>query len=462
MIEKIHIIHTNDLHSHFENFPRIERFVKNQRQQDAQNDTQTLVFDIGDASDRVNPLTEATMAEANVQWMNKIHYDGATIGNSEGLYYGHKELENMYNDANFDVILDNLYETNGDLAHFAQKQKIITTDEGTKIGIIGLTAPYKLTYPLMDWDIRFMADVLPDLIKEIRPKVDILIMLSHLGISKDRYMAEHYPEIDIIMGGHTHHLLIKGEKDNHTLLTAAEKFGHYIGNIELEIQDHKIKSEKAEAIKTDTLPELPSDQAEIAKYNEKGHALLKAQKIADLPFALSKEVKAPHTAMNEMFAAMESVTGAPVAMLSSGLFLKDLHAGVLTEDDLHDQLPHAIHLMKTTLKGREFWRLIMEAEKNRGFLRNFHQKGMGFRGKIFGKIIYDGIEIVPGTRRVLYRGKDLDPNQNYEIALLDHYLFIPYFPTLQIMGDNKLYYPDFLRTVLGKYLAKKYPLKRSR
>lgn len=314
----------------------------------------------------------------------------------------------------------------------------------------------------MDWDIRFMADVLPDLIKEIRPKVDILIMLSHLGISKDRYMAEHYPEIDIIMGGHTHHLLIKGEKDNHTLLTAAEKFGHYIGNIELEIQDHKIKSEKAEAIKTDTLPELPSDQAEIAKYNEKGHALLKAQKIADLPFALSKEVKAPHTAMNEMFAAMESVTGAPVAMLSSGLFLKDLHAGVLTEDDLHDQLPHAIHLMKTTLKGREFWRLIMEAEKNRGFLRNFHQKGMGFRGKIFGKIIYDGIEIVPGTRRVLYRGKDLDPNQNYEIALLDHYLFIPYFPTLQIMGDNKLYYPDFLRTVLGKYLAKKYPLKRSR
>ena len=102
----------------------------------------------------------------------------------------------------------------------------------------------------------------------------------------------------------------------------------------------------------------------------------------------------------------------------------------------------------------------MEVEKNRGFLRNFHQKGMGFRGKIFGDIYFDGIQVQPGTRQVFYQHQELIPEKTYEIALLDHYLFIPFFPTLQIVGDNQIIYPDFLRTVVAKYLARKYPLKK--
>ena len=56
-MEKLHIIHTNDLHSHFENFPLIGRFINQQRQLDLQKQQQTFLFDIGDASDRVHPLT---------------------------------------------------------------------------------------------------------------------------------------------------------------------------------------------------------------------------------------------------------------------------------------------------------------------------------------------------------------------------------------------------------------------
>ena len=36
-MEKIQIVHTNDLHSHFENFPRLERFI-NQSRQNSQAD----------------------------------------------------------------------------------------------------------------------------------------------------------------------------------------------------------------------------------------------------------------------------------------------------------------------------------------------------------------------------------------------------------------------------------------
>ncbi|WP_442857517.1 hypothetical protein, partial [Bacillus sp. mrc49] len=32
MSEIIHLYHTNDLHSHFENWPRIEKFLKERRE----------------------------------------------------------------------------------------------------------------------------------------------------------------------------------------------------------------------------------------------------------------------------------------------------------------------------------------------------------------------------------------------------------------------------------------------
>ncbi|WP_369403981.1 hypothetical protein [Secundilactobacillus silagei] len=58
--------------------------------------------------DRAHPLTEATNGQSNVTLMNQIHYDGVTIGNNEGLGNSKKQLNHLYDQANFDVILGNL------------------------------------------------------------------------------------------------------------------------------------------------------------------------------------------------------------------------------------------------------------------------------------------------------------------------------------------------------------------
>lgn len=458
-MEKLHIIHTNDLHSHFENFPLIARFINQQRQLDLQKQQQTFLFDIGDASDRVHPLTEATMAQANIDWMNQQQYDAVTIGNSEGLYYDHQILENMYDRANFPVIVGNLYESQGKLPAFAQTYKILQTNAGTKLGILGLTAPYLLTYPLLNWDIRLVQDVLPALIAKVRPQVDVLILLSHLGINTDRYLCQKYPQLDIIIGGHSHHLLPIGTIIGKTLVTAAQKYGNYIGNIYLTLENHQLQTRTAQTVATKSLPHLKTDKKSELEYQRKGEELLKKQLVAKIPYSLEASPAGEHPAINLALKALKQVTNTKAAMLNSGLFLSDLPAGIITQNDIHQQLPHAIHLMKTTLSGRELWRFLMEVNKNRNFLRHFSQKGMGFRGKIFGEIILDGVAINENTRQVFYQGQELDPVKKYEIALLDHYLFIPFFPTLQIVGENQLLYPDFLRTVFARYLAQKFPLK---
>ncbi|WP_129045271.1 bifunctional metallophosphatase/5'-nucleotidase [Companilactobacillus metriopterae] len=457
-MEKIQIVHTNDLHSHYENFPRIKRYINDSRKESKADDF--LLFDIGDSMDRAHPLTEATNGHSNIEWMNQFNYDAVTIGNNEGLGNSHEELSHLYDDANFPVLVGNLFdERTHKLAKFSKPYKIIETTKGTRIGVIGLTAPYILTYPLIDWDIRMIRDTLNLILDDLAGKTDVIILLSHLGISMDRSLAKEYDQLDLILGSHTHHLFEKGELDEGTLLCAAGKYGQNIGNADLVIDDnHQIVSKKAWTVKTSELSVKKDDDKWVKDQFEKGEQLLDLKKVAKLPKNLSTDVNSKNRIIDIALDALQENTGAEVAVLSTGLFLEDLPKGIISEKNLHDCMPHAIHAMKTVLSGRDVWRLVMEMEKNRPILRNHHQRGMGFRGIIFGELVYKGIT-VDEKRNVYINGKALEENKMYTLGLLDHYLFIPYFPTIEIVGDNEIMYPNFIRTVIGNYLKVKYPIE---
>lgn len=458
--ETIRILHTNDMHSHLEYWPKIRRYLLDQRSRfQAQGDA-VFTFDIGDAEDRVHPLTEATMGQANIDLLNQIHYDGVTIGNNEGIGNSHGQLEHLYDHANFDVILANLKEADGKQPAFAKPYKLMTTPKGTRIGIIGLTAPFFLTYQPNGWEPKLVQDTLPPLLAELGPKCDLLIVLSHLGWEMDRYIAKNYPQIQVVLGGHSHHLLPEGEKDGNTMLGAAGRFGEYIGRMDLTLDaQHQLTDIKATVQKTADLAETAGDADEIEGYDQKGHHLLQQIQIADLPKTLKKNYSRPTNMIQVALKALEKRGKTDAAILNQGLFLRDLKAGVVTMDDLHQQMPHPMHLLKVTLRGYDLWRLIMEMEKNRLFLRHFPIRGMSFRGKVFGELVYDGITVEPGTRRVLWQDHELNPEKLYTLTTLDHYLLIPFFPTIEIVGDNEFLYPEFLRNVVADYLKKVYPLQ---
>jgi len=457
-METIRIMHTNDLHSHFENFPKIKRYIEDARAHHTEQEF--YLFDIGDAMDRAHPLTEATDGRANIDWLNSLNYDAATVGNNEGLGNSHEVLEHLYDDANFPVILGNLYEEKThQLAEFAKPYLIIKTKKNTKIGILGFTAPFILTYPLVDWDIRLIQEMLPKWLGELqKQECDVIVLLSHLGVSMDRMLASKYPEIDVIIGSHTHHLFEKGEMDNGVLLAAAGKYGYYVGTINLTLDDNKkVVDKHADTQKTADLPELTGDKEWIQNQLDTGNRLLSSKKIANIPNDLSSDFHNENAVIQTGLDAIMDYTQADAGVLSSGLFLKGLSAGVVTEKDLHDMLPHAIHAMKTTMRGADIWWMIMEMEKNRPYLRSHQQKGMGFRGKIFGELVYRGITI-DEKRNVYINDEKLQMDKEYTLALLDHYLFVPYFPAIEIMGKNEILYPKFLRNVFGDYLKKKYPM----
>ncbi|TKM70868.1 bifunctional metallophosphatase/5'-nucleotidase, partial [Enterococcus faecalis] len=84
--------------------------------------------------------------------MNTLAYDLVTIGNNEGIGISKKQLEHLYDQATFEVVLANLEAPKTQtLPDFCQAYKIMTTKEGPKLGSIGLTAPFPLTYNPNGW-----------------------------------------------------------------------------------------------------------------------------------------------------------------------------------------------------------------------------------------------------------------------------------------------------------------------
>jgi 2',3'-cyclic-nucleotide 2'-phosphodiesterase (5'-nucleotidase family) len=74
----------------------------------------------------------------------------------------------------------------------------------------------------------------------LRPGFDVLVSLSHIGLTRDRELAARRPEIDLIVGGHTHALLESGEKIGRTTIVQAGWFGKYFGTTKIELDGREL------------------------------------------------------------------------------------------------------------------------------------------------------------------------------------------------------------------------------
>lgn len=453
-MEKLRIIHTNDLHSHFENFPKVGRFIA-QAQKDTSFD-QVLTFDAGDFMDRSHPLTEATDGQVNIDFMNSFHYDAVTIGNNEGVCNPDNVLEHLFDRADFDVVLADVFNQDGSPIDWAKPYKIITTKKGTRIAVVGFTAAYPMTYNPNGWEVKSPLLLLGKILEELAGHYDLLFLLTHVGIGQDRLLAKRFPQIDLIIGGHSHTLLPGGERYGRTWIVQTGKWGRYVGDVTVEVDDdHRLVEISPKTIEMKERPEMPGDEELIADWWNHGYQLLERDKVAWLPDKFDDDTIA---AVQVSLDAMANFAKTDLAFLNSGLFLAPFKKGLITRADLHKSLPHPMHVARARLQGSDLWRLVLEVEKNRHFLHKFPLRGMSFRGKIFGDIYYKGLKYSKHDRQVYVDGHKIDKDKEYTIAVLDHHILVPFFPTLAIAGNNTILAPKFLGEVVGDYLTKKYPL----
>lgn len=92
--------------------------------------------------------------------------------------------------------------------------------------------------------------------------------MSHVGVFFDEKLCQEIPEIDLILGSHTHHHFDHGQMNNGVLMAAAGKYGYYLGEVNLTIEDNKVTSKTACLHPLETLPEVQIN------FDEEGKAMM--------------------------------------------------------------------------------------------------------------------------------------------------------------------------------------------
>jgi sulfur-oxidizing protein SoxB len=115
---------------------------------------------------------------------------------------------------------------------------------GLAIGVIGQAFPYTpIANPrwlVPDWSFGIEEDRLRERVAVLRPKVDLVVLLSHNGFDVDRKLAARVPGIDVILTGHTHDALPQPVVVGGTLLVASGSHGKFLSRLDLDVRDRRV------------------------------------------------------------------------------------------------------------------------------------------------------------------------------------------------------------------------------
>jgi 2',3'-cyclic-nucleotide 2'-phosphodiesterase (5'-nucleotidase family) len=101
--------------------------------------------------------------------------------------------------------------------------------QGLKIGVLGLTtSEYINGYTILSPE-----EAVKRYLPEIRRRCDLVVALTHLGVSADCKLAQETSGIDIIVGGHSHDRIEIPKKVCTTLIVQAGLYSRYVGKLDL-------------------------------------------------------------------------------------------------------------------------------------------------------------------------------------------------------------------------------------
>ncbi len=191
----------------------------------------TLFLDSGDfLSAKRNELKDSIAFKI----YEMLPYDAIGIGDQE-FYNGISFITNLIDNSKLPFISLNISSPKFKNV----KDYIIVNKENINFGIISIIDPeiFKF-YPKRireNIEVFEFAERLNEKINLIKDQVNIIILLSHLGIEKDRQIAKKYNEIDVIVGGHSQSFIEKPEKVNNSIIVHSGKDGYNVGHLKIKI-----------------------------------------------------------------------------------------------------------------------------------------------------------------------------------------------------------------------------------
>lgn len=437
--KKLTVLYTNDLHAHLEphivpwvskekkvgGFANIAALVKRAKKADPN----TVYLDAGDwfAGPYVSSLTNG---EAVIDAMNYLGLDAACVGNHE-FDYGWENALEQFKKAKFPILNGNIFLKGTDKLHW-NKPYVIKNVGGIRLGIIGLHQKFAFydtvsAEMITGVEVRDEKIYLRKYIEELKPKTDLIVLLTHIGIpgtqsstgerdvprnhEHDIDLAKSVAGIDLMITGHPHSGLSEPLNVNGTLIVSTDAYTIELGKLELvyDKSADKIKSYKntLDYLFDDEVPDDPQMVKVIKKWNDKLKTITE-EKVTKIPAALMRSYGAESTMGNMVAdAILNAFPEYDFAVTNSGGLRQDIDAGEVTVGDLISAFPFPNTVTQLEMKGSDL-RLIFE--HGAGLTNGILQVSKGV------EMIYDKNK--PAGNRVTkinIKGAPLDDGKTYKV-----------------------------------------------
>lgn len=440
-IRQIRILHFNDFHGFAQphrplgaqedlgGAPWLAARIKQLRQEQP-----TLFLAAGDMIQGDN-WANLFRGESVIQLLNHMNLDAMVLGNHE-FDFGQEVLRKRIQEARFQILGANVKEVEGVFPYVVKEVGKVRVGV---VGILGADIPLS-THPKNVAGLRFLdpADTLREKARELSAGVDLLVALTHCGYRADRELAASVPEVQVIVGGHSHTRLERPAEVGNTLILQAWEHGKALGILDLWIQGKEIIrwEGRLEEIRPSAGAPDQGVQELVERYSHKLRELLGeviGYSLVDLD---GEEVRNKETNLGNLVAdVLKDITGAQAAIINGGSIRKSLPKGPISMEQVYGALPFDNYVVAIPLKGSLLWEALEHGVSGRGRGRFPQVSGL--------KISYSA-SASQGSRlrEVLVGDRPLDPEATYIVAMNDF---------LAAGGDGYKSFPQAIKDRFSNY-----------
>lgn len=498
---ELNILHINDLHSRIESInkfdstcsaeeegknecfggvARLKTLIDQKRQE--LTGKNVLLLNAGDNFQGSLFFTTYKGA-AEAEFLNLMKFDAMTVGNHE-FDEAEDGLASFLDKVKFPVVTANVLPSHKSKIGDRIKPSIVLDLGGQKIGIVGAVAndTPELSSPgpdiLIGEDVATITSAVDELKKQGLNKI---VALTHVGYPRDLAAIAKIPDVDVVVGGHSHSLLSntdeKAEGPYPTMVdnpggykvpvVQAGSYSKYLGDLVVTFDDSGVvKAAKGDPILVDF--SIKPDEAVVARVKEL------AKPIEELRTKIVAKTEAPIDGSRENCRAKECEMGSlvadalldrvkgqgvTIAITNGGGLRASIDAGDVTMGEVITVLPFQNTVATFQLKGAD-----IRAALENGVSQV--EEGGGRFPQVAGlKFSFDRSKPA-GSRLVSIQVKEgdafklLDPEKTYSLVSNN---FMrgggDGYAVFKSKGENAYDYGPGLETVLADYLAAHQPFK---
>ena len=196
-----------------------------------------LLFDGGDEFQGSGPAAWSE-GEVILEPLKALGIDVFTPGNWEPAYGPERFKETMAR-LNCPVVCYNFHDIESGARLFVPS--IIVDRQGVKIAVVGVTdigaskrQPPSEFHGMDTSRMEGLRDFVKDLRKRENP--DLVVALTHTGLTIARQMAREMPEFDVVLSGHTHERTAEPILEGDCIVVEPGCFGSFLGRLDLVLK----------------------------------------------------------------------------------------------------------------------------------------------------------------------------------------------------------------------------------